>query len=98
MEDEEPPIAPRVKSNMDALAYYMRALQMREQECMPIIGPSVDRRQLNVMVSLLQSDAIKGFTCFACATGSLMYAVGAACGTAKLETARSPAVTSNIGR
>ena len=68
LEDEEESRVRRTISNMDALAYYMRACQMREQERIPILGPSLDRRQLNQMVRLLNSETVTGLTCFSCAT------------------------------
>ena len=60
LEDEEESRERRTISNMDALAYYMRACQMREQERIPILGPSLDRRQLNQMVQLLNCETVKG--------------------------------------
>ena len=39
LEDEDETRVRRTTSNMDALAYYMRACQMREQERIPLLGP-----------------------------------------------------------
>ena len=55
-------------SNMDALAYYMQAVQLREEQHIPVIGPSLDRRMLRLMANVLNSNSVKGLICFACAT------------------------------
>ena len=51
----------------DALAYYMRAVRLREEEHIPLIGLSLDRRQLALMAKLLRSDTVKSYTCLCCA-------------------------------
>ena len=45
---------------LDAFAYYQAAVQLKEQEHIPIIGPSVDRRMLRMMTKLLNSDTVQG--------------------------------------
>jgi len=52
---------------MDGLAYYMQAVMLKEQEHIPIIGPSVDRRMLALMTKALNSQTVKACICFACA-------------------------------
>ena len=52
---------------MTALAYYMQAVQEREREHMPLIGPSVDRRSLSLVTRLANSDTIRSLMCFTCA-------------------------------
>ena len=51
----------------DPVAYYNAAVRCREQEHIPLIGPSVDRRMLTLVTKLANSDTIKGLMCFACA-------------------------------
>ena len=51
----------------DPVAYYNAAVCCREQEHIPLIGPSVDRRMLTLLTKLANSDTIKGLMCFACA-------------------------------
>ena len=52
---------------MAALAYYTAAVQERERDAMPIIGPSVDRRTLTLLCRLANSDTVCSLVCFACA-------------------------------
>ena len=51
----------------DALAYYTQAALQREQDHIPIIGPSVDRRQLTLMTKLVRSENVKSYICLCCA-------------------------------
>jgi hypothetical protein len=58
---------PQDDQEMTLLAYYMAAVREKERQHMPLIGPSVDRRNLAMVHKLACSDNIQGLICFACA-------------------------------
>ena len=51
---------------LDALAYYQAAVETKEQEHIPVIGPSLDRRMLRMMTKLLNSNTVQGLICIGC--------------------------------
>ncbi len=53
--------------NMDALAYYTAAVCLKEQEHVPLIGPSLDRRMLALLTKVASSENVQSLVCFACA-------------------------------
>ena len=55
------------KRHMRALAYYIAAVCVKEQEHIPIIGPSLDRRMLVLLSRLCNSDTVHSLVCFSCA-------------------------------
>ena len=55
------------RPTLDAIAYYQAAVEMKEQEHIPIIGPSIDRRMLRIMTKLLNSNTVQGLVCLGCA-------------------------------
>jgi len=52
--------------HMNALAYYTAAVIAREQEHVPLIGPSIDRRMLCLLTKVCNSDTVQSLICFAC--------------------------------
>ena len=62
--DEE---AAREDALMTPLAYYMQAVMAREQEHMPVVGPSKDRQALEVDAQVWKSDNVCSLMCFSCA-------------------------------
>jgi len=52
--------------DFEAVAYYLYATCLREQEHIPIIGPSVDRRMLALMQRAINSRTVCSAMCFAC--------------------------------
>jgi len=52
--------------HMNALAYYTAAVSAREQEHVPLIGPSIDRRMLCLLTKVCNSDTVHSLICFAC--------------------------------
>ena len=59
--------AARHDAIMTPLAYYMQAVMAREQEHMPLIGPSKDRQALEVDAEVWASDNVRSLICFSCA-------------------------------
>ena len=58
----------RIKDyHWDVVAYYVQATCLKEQEHVPIIGPSLDRKMLTLMVKALNSQTVEALICFACA-------------------------------
>ena len=55
------------RDEMTLLAFYMYAVQEREREQIPLLGPSVDRRTLALVGKVANSDTISSLMCFACA-------------------------------
>ena len=51
----------------DVVAYYLYATRIKEQEHVPIIGPSLDRRQLALLNKAMNSSTVQGLICFSCA-------------------------------
>ena len=60
----KPRIIPR---RMHALAYYIAATCVKEQQHIPIIGPSLDRRMLSLLTHLCNSDTVQSLVCVSCA-------------------------------
>lgn len=52
---------------LDALAFYTAAVCLKEQEHIPLIGPSVDRRMLALLTHLCNSDTVQALVCASCA-------------------------------
>ena len=53
--------------SLDAVAYYVRATQRREQRGLPCIGVCTDRRQQAQVAEAVHSDNIKSYVCLCCA-------------------------------
>ena len=51
----------------DLMAYYCGAIAQKEQEGMPIIGPSVDRRTFKLLHQVYNSATVGSLVCFVCA-------------------------------
>eukprot|EP00973_Karenia_brevis_P049787 6913313-Karenia_brevis.AAC.1 len=49
---------------MHAVASYNEAVCYKEQEHIPTIGASLDRRRLSLMYKALNSDTVKAYSCF----------------------------------
>ena len=47
----------------DIMAYYCGAIAQKEQQRMPIIGPSIDRRTFKLLRQVYHSAAIGGRAC-----------------------------------
>ena len=56
-----------IPRHMHALAYYTAAIGLRERSHVPIIGPSLDKRMLNILTKLCNSDTIHSLICASCA-------------------------------
>ena len=56
-----------VHYQMDAYAYYCAAVLKKEEEHVPLIGVSVDRRMLTLLAKLANSDTVQSAVCFVCA-------------------------------
>ena len=54
-------------SEMQAVTFYNEAVCYKEEEHIPLIGPSVHRRILSLMYKLLNSETVKAYCCFPCA-------------------------------
>ena len=54
------------ETRMEALAYYMAACEIKEQEGLPVIGVSQDRRMLAIMANVVNSSTVRSLVCFAC--------------------------------
>ncbi len=68
LDPEDPTKKERViPRHMNALAYYTAAVCLKEQQHLPIIGPSLDRRMLCLLTKLCNSDTVQALICFACA-------------------------------
>ena len=52
--------------SLEAVAYYHRATEKREQQGLPCIGLSMDRRQLAQVAEAVHSDNIKSYMCLCC--------------------------------
>ena len=52
---------------LNALAYYLAAVSMKEQEHIPLVGLSLDRRMLQMLTKVCNSDTVMALSCFACA-------------------------------
>ena len=57
----------RHQEEMTLLAYYMAAVSEKEREHIPLIGASVDRRQLTMLHRVCRSKNVCGMVCFVCA-------------------------------
>ena len=51
----------------DSYDYYLEAIKIREQQAMPIVGPSVDRRTFAHVAQDMSEDAIQSLICMCCA-------------------------------
>ena len=51
----------------DVMAYYVAAIDEKEREGMPLIGPSVDRRMFQMLARVADSASVRSLACFACA-------------------------------
>ena len=49
-----------------ARGFYARAIEIREQENVPLLGPSVDRRTVKHLMEVYNDDAVKCLICFVC--------------------------------
>ena len=52
---------------LNALAYYLAAVSLKEQEHIPLVGLSLDRRMLQMLTKVCNSDTVMALSCFACA-------------------------------
>ena len=52
---------------LNALAYYLAAVSLKEQEHIPLVGVSLDRRMLQMLTKVCNSDTVMALSCFACA-------------------------------
>ena len=53
--------------HLNALAYYLAAVGLKEQEHIPLVGLSLDRRMLQMLTKVCNSDTVTALSCFACA-------------------------------
>ena len=53
--------------HLNALAYYLAAVGLKEQEHIPLVGLSLDRRMLQMLTKVCNSDTVSALSCFACA-------------------------------
>ena len=51
---------------LNALAYYLAAVSLKEQEHIPLVGVSLDRRMLQMLTKVCNSDTVMALSCFAC--------------------------------
>ena len=52
--------------HMHALAYYTAAVCAKERTHVPMIGPSLDRRMITLLMRLCNSDTVHSLVCVAC--------------------------------
>ncbi len=60
-------------SQSDSYSYYLEAIALREQQTMPKVGPSVDRRTFRHVAADLSDSATQSLICMCCARVALSY-------------------------
>ena len=60
-------------SRFDNYSYYLEAIALREQQTVPKVGPSIDRRTFHYVKADLSESATRSLICMCCARISLSY-------------------------
>ena len=62
-----------VASRFDSYSYYQEALAVREQETIPKVGPSIDRRTFHYVTADMSEAATQSLVCTCCARTSVTF-------------------------